>query len=129
MTHVYWISRASNRVLSPPGQRRNIPVSVFSPAKLDTKRPAPAPPAFNYESQHQTLYSSRPSAVDNEYTTETYDDDMHRKISSTNSNGSKTPTGLHTNEYSLSTSEKHDHGKKMNVFERLFRGNKKKSTN
>jgi hypothetical protein len=75
------------------------------------------------------LYPSRPPpTVDNEFTIDTYDADVHRKISSTNSNGSKTPTGLHTNEYSLST-EKPDHGKKMNVFERLFRGNKKKTSN
>jgi hypothetical protein len=38
----------------------------------------------------------------------------------------KKPTGNHLNEHSVPT-DKHDNAKKMNVFERLFRGNKKKN--
>jgi hypothetical protein len=98
-----------NRLLSPNGQRRNIPVSVFAPAKLDNKRPAPAPPAYNFESQQQqqASYLSRLSANENEL-------------------NSKKSSGKPLNEYSVPT-DKHDNTKKMNVFERLFRGNKKKN--
>jgi hypothetical protein len=104
-----------NRLVSPSGQRRNIPVSVFSPAKLDNKRPAPAPPAYNYESQQPTSYLSRLSTTEHEL-----------PIKSSSSSGLKTPTGNLLNEYPLTT-DKHDNTKKMNVFERLFRGNKKKN--
>jgi hypothetical protein len=102
------------RLLSPTGQRRTVPVSVFAPAKLDNKRPAPAPPSFNYESQPQTAYSS---TIDSSYTT------INNENSSINV-GLKTPTENLINGYSHPV-DKHD--KKMNVFERLFRGNKKKS--
>src|ERR1700722_1047600 len=101
-----------NRLLSPSGQRRNIPVSVFSPAKLDNKRPAPAPPIFNYESQQPTSYLSRLSTNDNNYPTKINEHEMK--------SGLKTPptNNLH-NEFSIPT-DKHDNPKKMNVFERLF---------
>jgi hypothetical protein len=100
---------SNNRLVSPSSQRRNIPVSVFAPAKLDNKRPAPAPPSFNYESQSPTSYSPR----DNE-------NEMNTK------SARKTSTGNLRNDLSHTT-DKHDHNKKMNVFERLFRGNKKKN--
>ena len=105
-----------NRLVSPNGQRRNIPVSVFSPAKLDNKRPAPAPPApaYSYESQQPTSYLSRLPTSE------------HELPSKPSSSGVKTPTGNLLNEYPLA-SDKHDNTKKMNVFERLFRGNKKKN--
>ncbi|CAF1146701.1 unnamed protein product [Adineta steineri] len=120
-----------HRRSSPTGQRRNIPVSVFSPAKHDTKRPAPAPPTYNYESQQPTSYSARLSTNDNHYTHKTNEQDVDNKISSTNSD-LKTSTGNLMNEFTTTT-DKHDNNnnnnnnKKMNVFERLFRGNKKKS--
>ena len=95
------------RVLSPPTQRRSVPVSVFTPAKAETKR---------YESQSSTGYSSRSSTIEPDYLNRSTDDEYRRKI------GLKTPT----NEFPQST-EKQEHGKKMNVFERLFRGNKKKN--
>jgi len=97
-----------NRLVSPTGQRRNVPVSVFAPAKLDNKRPAPAPPTYNYESQQQTSYLSRLSTNEHEM------------------NNNRKSTGSLLNEYSVPT-DKHDNTKKMNVFERLFRGNKKKN--
>jgi len=105
-----------NRLLSPNGQRRNVPVSVFAPAKLDNKRPAPAPPTFNYESQQSTSNSSRLSTNDNRYSTKMTEHEMTKKSS---------PANL-VNEFSVAT-DKHDNIKKMNVFERLFRGNKKKN--
>ncbi len=115
-----------NRLLSPTGQRRNIPVSVFSPAKLDNKRPAPAPPSstYNYESQQQPSYLSRLPTTDHNYSGKSNEHELTNKPSS--SSGLKTPTGNILNEYSLPT-DKHDSTKKMNVFERLFRGNKKKN--
>jgi len=54
---------------------------------------------------------------------------INSRTSSTNSDR-KTPTGNILNEFTLTT-DKHDNNnkdnKKMNVFERLFRGNKKKN--
>ncbi len=112
-----------NRLLSPNGQRRNIPVSVFSPAKLDNKRPAPAPPpTYPYESQQPTSYLSRLPTNDHSYPTKLNEHEMNNKPSS----GVKTPTGTLLNDFSVPT-DKHDHTKKMNVFERLFRANKKKN--
>lgn len=107
-----------NRVLSPTGQRRNVPVSVFSPAKLDNKRPAPAPPTMNYESQQQTSYLSRTSSNEQE---------LNSSSNNNNNNNNRKSTGNLLNEYSSHSTDKHDNTKKMNVFERLFRGNKKKS--
>jgi len=95
----------------------------FSPAKLDNKRPAPAPPTFNYESQQPTSYLSRLSTNDNNYPTKINEHEINNKTSS----GLKTPpTSNLLNEFSIPT-DKHDNTKKMNVFERLFRGNKKKN--
>lgn len=113
-----------NRYVSPSTQRRNIPVSVFAPAKLDNKRPAPAPPISHFESQQQTSYSSRSLNNDSSTTMKIHEQQMNRKMSSTNS-GVTTPTSNVSNEFSPTT-DKHDN-KKMNVFERLFRGNKKKN--
>jgi hypothetical protein len=104
-----------NRLTSPNNQRRNIPVSVFAPTKLDNKRPAPAPPTFNYKSQSPPSYSSLLSTNDTEI--EMNNNKPPRKAS----------TGSLLHEFSHTT-DKHDHNnKKMNVFERLFRGNKKKN--
>ncbi|CAF1512856.1 unnamed protein product [Rotaria sp. Silwood1] len=127
-----------NRLISPTGQRRNIPVSVFSPAKHDTKRPVPSSSTSptddsasinNGDSQHeqeqqQTSYSSRSSTGDGSYTAMNNTNEMNNKLSTTNS-ALKTSTGNILDELSL-TNEKHDNTKKMNVFERLFRGHKKK---
>ncbi|CAF3610328.1 unnamed protein product [Rotaria sordida] len=112
-----------NRYVSPNTQRRNIPVSVFAPAKLDNKRPAPAPPTSNFESQNQLSYSSRIN--DNNSMMKLNENQMNKKISSTNSNVN-IPTNIVMNEFNLTT-DKQDNNKKMNVFERLFRGNKKKN--
>ncbi|CAF1464203.1 unnamed protein product, partial [Rotaria sordida] len=112
-----------NRYISPNTQRRNIPVSVFAPAKLDNKRPAPAPPTSNFESQNQLSYSSRIN--DNNSMMKLNENQMNKKISSTNSNVN-IPTNIVMNEFNLTT-DKQDNNKKMNVFERLFRGNKKKN--
>ncbi|CAM4776618.1 unnamed protein product [Rotaria magnacalcarata] len=114
-----------SRFVSPTGQRRSIPVSVFSPAKIDNKRPAPAPPTPSSESHNQIPYSPRPLATDNGSSTKLNENLMIKKSSSSDS-GARTPTGMTTNEFSLVT-DKHDTSKKMNVFERLFRGNKKKT--
>ncbi|CAF3722548.1 unnamed protein product [Rotaria sp. Silwood1] len=118
-----------NRYVSPNSQRRNIPVSVFAPAKLDNKRPAPAPPISNFESQNQTFYTSRSLTNDNNNnnnsTMKINENQMNKKLSSTNS-GIKTPTNIVMNDFTLAT-DKQDNNKKMNVFERLFRGNKKKN--
>jgi hypothetical protein len=114
-----------NRLVSPSGQRRNIPVSVFSSAK----NPAPPPPTYNYESQQQASYLSRLSSTnDQNYSVKPNEHEMNNKpsSSSSSSSGLKTPTGNFLNEYSHPT-DKHDNTKKMNVFERLFRGNKKKN--
>ena len=124
-----------SRVLSPNVQRRNVPVSVFVPAKLDSKRPAPAPPTspsptmdltsiYNQESQQQNLHSSRSSMGDGSQTTPINENEMNSKLSSMNV-ALKSSTGNLLKEFSLST-DKHDSSKKMNVFERLFRGHKKK---
>ena len=113
-----------NRLVSPTGQRRNIPVSVFSPAKLDNKRPAPAPPGYNYESQQGTSYLTRLASADQSYPTRSHD--QTSSILSSSSSTIKTPTGSLLKEYSSGT-DKADSTKKMNVFERLFRGNKKKN--
>jgi hypothetical protein len=54
--------------------------------------------------------------------------EINSRTSSTNSDR-KTPTGNIMNEFTLTT-DKNDNNKdnkKMNVFERLFRGNKKKN--
>jgi hypothetical protein len=121
-----------NRILSPAGQRRNIPVSVFAPAKPDNKRPAPAPPSsisptndptstYNPESPEQIAYSS---TGDSSSPTINNENEMNNKLSSTNS-ALKLSTGNLLNDFPL-TADKHDNNKKMNVFERLFRGNKKK---
>ncbi|CAF0802429.1 unnamed protein product [Rotaria sp. Silwood1] len=116
-----------NRYVSPNSQRRNIPVSVFAPAKLDNKRPAPAPPISNFESQNQTFYTSRSLTNDNNNnsTMKINENQMNKKLSSTNS-GIKTPTNIVMNDFTLAN-DKQDNNKKMNVFERLFRGNKKKN--
>ncbi|CAF3229974.1 unnamed protein product [Rotaria sp. Silwood2] len=131
-----------NRLISPTGQRRNIPVSVFSPAKHDNKRSVPVSSSStsptddstsinNCDSQNeqqeqlqQTSYSSRSSTGDGSYTAINNTNDMTNKLSTTNS-ALKTSTGNILDELSL-TNDKHDNTKKMNVFERLFRGHKKK---
>ncbi|CAF3707147.1 unnamed protein product [Rotaria sordida] len=135
-----------NRLVSPTGQRRNIPVSVFSPAKHDNKRSTTVPSSStsptndsnsinNCESQHeqqeqeqeqeqQISSSSRSSTGDGCYTIINNTNEMHNKLSTTNSS-LKTSTGNILDELSL-TNDKHDNTKKMNVFERLFRGHKKK---
>ncbi|UJR15369.1 hypothetical protein I4U23_002317 [Adineta vaga] len=120
---------------SPPNQRRNVPVSVFSPAKLDNKRPAPAPPTYTYESQQQLSYPVRIPTTDTVYSSKSNEHEIETKISSTNSDPT-TSTANMINEFTIST-DKHDNttnnnnpitnNKKMNVFERLFRGNKKKN--
>lgn len=110
-----------NRLVSPTGQRRNIPVSVFSPAKLENKRPAPAPPGYVYESQQGPSYLSRLANADQTYPTKS-----NEQTSSMSSSTIKTPSSSLLKEYS-SSAEKPDTTKKMNVFERLFRGNKKKN--
>ncbi|CAM4937193.1 unnamed protein product [Rotaria socialis] len=114
-----------SRFVSPTGQRRNIPVSVFAPAKIDNKRPAPAPPTPSSESHNQIPYSPRSLATDNGSSTKLNENFMNKKSPSSDS-GARTPTGMTTNEFSLVT-DKLDTSKKMNVFERLFRGNKKKN--
>jgi hypothetical protein len=122
VTHCFRATKRSddNRLVSPSSQRRPIPVSVFSPAKVDSKRSAPALPLNFDESHSSLLYASRSSTTINS------DDDFHRKLTATRINGSKTPTGFQINDYSFN-SDKPDSTKKMNVFERLFRSNKKKT--
>jgi hypothetical protein len=129
-----------NRVVSPNGQRRTIPVSVFAPAKLENKRPAPPIPTSsasptsetttsnNNESQqdeHQQQPLSHSSTGDSSYSTINNENEMKTKLSTTNSS-LKSSTGNLLNEFSL-THDKHETNKKMNVFERLFRGHKKKA--
>lgn len=114
-----------HRLVSPGSQRRHIPVSVFSPAKPDYKRPAPAPPSSSSEVQRQSSLSSRSVSSESSSTNRPNELQINKKTTPTNS-GVKTPTKNNTNEFSLAT-DKHDNNKKMNVFERLFRGNKKKA--
>ncbi len=127
----------STNPLSPNGQRRNIPVSVFAPAKLENKRSAPVVPSstspindsnttYNCElqEQQQTSSSSLSSTGDSSYTTINNENEINNKLSSTNPT-LKSSTGDILNEISLAN-DKHDTSKKMNVFERLFRGHKKK---
>lgn len=127
-------------MVSPAGQRRHIPVSVFSPAKLENKRHAPVPPSssspindsnsvHNGEShpeqpEQQTPYSPRSSADENHYTNLNHDHEITNKLSTMNPS-LKTSTGNILDELSVAN-DKHDNNKKMNVFERLFRGYKKK---
>lgn len=111
-----------NRLVSPTGQRRNIPVSVFSPAKLENKRPAPAPPGYSYESQQGPSYLSRLANADQSYPTKSND-----QTSSISSSTMKTSGGSSLLKEYSSSNDKPDTTKKMNVFERLFRGNKKKT--
>jgi len=106
-------SDETTRVLSPPSPRRQVPVSVFSPAtKIDNKRPAPAPPVSSQDESHS--------------------DDHFRPIAThVTTNGSKTPTGTsHSNDFTLihDKTDSTTHSKKMNVFERLFRGNRKRNS-
>jgi hypothetical protein len=111
-------------------------VSVFAPAKLDNKRPAPVPPSsvsptddstatYTCESQQdQTSHLSRSSTGDSSYTTINNENEINKKLSTTNST-LKTSKENILNELSY-PHDKHDTNKKMNVFERLFRGHKKK---
>ncbi|CAM4740130.1 unnamed protein product [Rotaria magnacalcarata] len=125
-----------NRLVSPAGQRRNVPVSVFSSAKHENKRPVPSSSTSptndsgsinNGESplepQRQNSYSSQ-STGDSSYPTMNNGHEMNTKLSPTNP-ALKTSTGNILDELAL-THDKHDSSKKMNVFERLFRGHKKK---
>lgn len=133
-----------SRILSPTGQRRNVPVSVFSTAKQDHKRSAPviSPSSSsptndsnstnNGESFHdeqesqqqqQRSFSSR-STDDSNCNTSSNGNEINNKLSTTNTS-LKSSTGNILDELSLSH-ERHDTNKKMNVFERLFRGHKKK---
>jgi hypothetical protein len=77
----------------------------------------------NCESQQdpQTSYSSVGDSI---YTAINNENELNNKLSLTNST-LKTSTGNLLNDISL-TNDKHDNSKKMNVFERLFRGHKKK---
>lgn len=114
-----------NRFVSPSGQRRNIPVSVFAPAKLDNKRPAPAPPTtttLNSESQNQTSFLTRSSTSDNNSSIKSNE----CKKSSSSDLGVRNSNNMVVNEFTI-PADKQDTNKKMNVFERLFRGNKKKN--
>ena len=128
-----------NRLVSPTGQRRNVPVSVFVPAKPENKHPAHFPSSStssandssstnNCESQlepKQISYSTRSSTGDSSYTSINNENDMNNKLSTMHST-LKTSTENILDELSL-TNDKHDNiNKKMNVFERLFRGHKKK---
>ena len=120
-------------LVSPTGQRRNIPVSVFVPAKPENKHPVPFPSSStsstkNYESQlepKQMSYSTRSSTSDSSYTSINNENETNNKLSAIHST-LQTSTGNILDELSL-TNDKHDNiNKKMNVFERLFRGHKKK---
>ncbi|CAF0997059.1 unnamed protein product [Adineta ricciae] len=118
--------RAEEQRRSPPNQRRNVPVSVFAPAKLENKRPAPAPPTHAYESQPQLSYPARIPTTDTIYPGKSTEHDIEVKLSSTSadlktSTEVPNPADNHVNNNSAANN------KKMNVFERLFRGNKKKN--
>ncbi len=128
----------STNIISPNGQRRNIPVSVFAPAKLENKSSVSIPPSStsptnestltqngeSQQQQQQVSESSHSSTGDSSYTTTNNVNEINNKLSSTNS-VLKSSTGDILNELSLAN-DKHDNSKKMNVFERLFRGHKKK---
>ena len=127
------------RLLSPPTQRRQIPVSVFSPAKNETKRPAPIQSSSttpinepvstcngesHEEEEHQLQQPSQSPTGDSSYTTLNNENEMNKKISTTGTN-LKSSTENILSELAFSN-DRHDTSKKMNVFERLFRGHKKK---
>lgn len=114
--------KSSNRLLSPQGQRRSIPVSVFAPAKrLNSSLSSPT----STSPTNETLSTDPNESQNNQnFSTIQHENDINTKLSSSNSS-LKSSTGNLLNELSF-TNEKHDHGKKMNVFERLFRGHKNK---
>ncbi len=123
-----------NRLLSPNGQRRTIPVSVFAPAKNSVPNPSSLTTSptnesnmnYNSESQQpeQQTSSYSPTDGDSSYNTINNENELNTKLSSTNL-ALKSSSGNLLNELSL-TNDKYDTSKKMNVFERLFRGHKKK---
>lgn len=125
-----------NRLLSPPAQRRPVPVSVFSPAKPESKRPAPAPPKVVPATDESTsIPSENPptpttseplsSSDANPSTVSINDDEINVKPITSMSSTLKSSTGNLLKELSL-TNDSANLNKKMNVFERLFRGHKKK---
>ena len=67
--------------------------------------------------------------MDSGYAPVASDTELNQKRSSRTFHGLKPSGGVLQNEYSPATSDKADPvaTKKMNVFERLFRGNKKKN--
>ncbi|CAF0953181.1 unnamed protein product, partial [Didymodactylos carnosus] len=131
-----------DRILSPNSHRRNIPVSVFVPAKTE-KRPAPAPP----QQQQQSTQISSSQSTDNsinfnqQYSPAMLTNGNNSYYSDDRLITSKPPptpgvkSSIIPNSSSLSnfnnggldsTKQQQHDSKKMNVFERLFRGNKKK---
>lgn len=121
--------RSSNRLLSPQGQRRTIPVSVFAPAKRlnsSVSSPTSTSPTNETLSIDQIESSNeQDKSIENQHlSTIKHENDMNTKLSSSNPS-LKSSTGNLLNELSF-TNEKVENGKKMNVFERLFRGHKKK---
>ena len=121
-----------HRILSPAGQRRTIPISVFAPAKHESKPSTASSPTpsnecnLNYNSESHLEQPATFTSSNNEshHLNLNYETELLPKYSPNNS-VLETSSGSLLNELSL-TQDKHDHNKKMNVFERLFRGHKKK---